>query len=105
MTMQQSILCRPSLIFARHNEDLVSDLVGYVASSSPGPGTGSEMVLYDDSSPRATVFLRMAVHGPGIFCLCCVCFPLMKLPPTAPPATFHLRFFITRLKVILVLQA
>lgn len=51
MKMQQSILCHPTLIFARHNEDLVSNLVGYVASSCSGPSAGSEMALYDDLPP------------------------------------------------------
>lgn len=51
MKMQQSILCHPTLSFARHNEDLVSNLVGYVASSCSGPSAGSEMALYDDLPP------------------------------------------------------
>lgn len=90
--MQQSILCPPSLIFflpnmssplagqVPHDEDLVSDLVGYVGSSSSGPSAGSEMAPY-----WATVLLLwMAVHVPGIF-VCALCaFLSWNCPPLCP---------------------
>lgn len=96
--MQQSILFHlplflpntssPLAVQVGHNEELVSDLVGYVESSSCGPSAGSEMVQCHDHC--------LAARGCACsrhFCLRCVCFPLAKLPS-------GLCFFTSSLKVV-----